>query len=155
MYDWKEGETNYTLQYIPFLLLSTPLATHNYYFSKINILFTTYTKTEGWKGKKVWGEEREKKYLNAGLRAFHKQQRKRGRHKKASMEKVEWPQRKGLSSFVKASDTSSENSLDLFDSHTKPKPEEKVTNFKVPDWCVSFSLFYLLCVMCAGLHYHL
>jgi hypothetical protein len=71
------------------------------------------------------------------------------------MEKVEWPQRKGLSSFVKASDTSSENSLDLFDSHTKPKPEEKVTNFKVPDWCVSFSLFYLLCVMCAGLHYHL
>jgi len=50
------------------------------------------------------------------------------------MEKVDWPQRKGLSSFVKGTDTTSESNLDLYDSHTKPKPEEKVATFKVPDW---------------------
>lgn len=50
------------------------------------------------------------------------------------MERVQWPQRRGLSSFVKAAETSSESDLNLFESHTQPKPEEKAANFKVPDW---------------------
>ena len=74
------------------------------------------------------------------------------------MDKVDWPQRKGLSSFVKATE-SSESSLDQFDSHTKPKSEEKASTFKVPDWyaapLIVHRLIHILLIIILSIHIHI
>lgn len=53
-----------------------------------------------------------------------------------NMQKGVWNKR-DLSSFVKAGEVNS--TLDMFESNSsKPKTEEKVVSFKVPDWYFIF-----------------